>query len=215
MIKPSPPPRCSSAQDHLSRAKVPFYVGVTMESLHAASTDQPWEARPRPRYGPIIMSDARSNSPVIPTGEDGGEVGGNKESQIDNGVETKEASAAFGARDSAAVENGVASADEEWDNSTGASGGSGSGTGDEGMGEERGKVEVGGQKQGQQEEQQRPLVKKVVHLNQLAVYWNPADVGNPCSMHLSDMPVEQAEVIMSRCAGVQGAGGGRDGGAYY
>ncbi len=47
------------------------------------------------------------------------------------------------------------------------------------------------------------LVKKGLRLNQLAVYWNPAEDGNPCSMHLSDIPVEQAEVVISR----QGVGG--------
>lgn len=41
-------------------------------------------------------------------------------------------------------------------------------------------------------------VKKVVQLNGLAAYWNPADYGNPCSMHLSDIPVEQAQVILTR-----------------
>lgn len=44
------------------------------------------------------------------------------------------------------------------------------------------------------------LVKKELNLNQLAVYWNPAEDGNPCSMHLSDIPVEQAEVVLSRRA---------------
>lgn len=42
------------------------------------------------------------------------------------------------------------------------------------------------------------LVKKRLRLNQLAVYWNPAEDGNPCSMHLSDIPVEQAEVVIGR-----------------
>ena len=42
------------------------------------------------------------------------------------------------------------------------------------------------------------LVKKELSLNQLALYWNPAEDGNPCSMYLSDIPVEQAEVVMSR-----------------
>lgn len=42
------------------------------------------------------------------------------------------------------------------------------------------------------------LVKKELNLNQLAVYWNPTEDGNPCSMHLSDIPVEQAEVVLSR-----------------
>lgn len=42
------------------------------------------------------------------------------------------------------------------------------------------------------------LVKKVVRLNQFGVYWNPAEDGNPCSIHLSDIPVDQAEVVISR-----------------
>lgn len=132
-------------------------------------------------------------------------MGVNKEGQINDGAE---ATGAF-ARNSVTTGHGVASADEECDNGTGANDGGGSGTGDEGMELGEGQVDVGDQKQGQQQEQQRRLVQKVVHLNQLAVYWNPADVGNPCSMHLSDIPVEQAEVVMSRCAHVQrGWGGG-------
>lgn len=42
------------------------------------------------------------------------------------------------------------------------------------------------------------LVKKEIQLNHLACYWNPAEDGNPCSMYLSDIPVEQAEVVISR-----------------
>lgn len=42
------------------------------------------------------------------------------------------------------------------------------------------------------------LVQKEIQLNQLAVYWNPTEDGNPCSMHLSEIPVEQAEAVISR-----------------
>lgn len=75
-------------------------------------------------------------------------------------------------------------------NGGGGAGGSGAGSGSgSGSGGSRGVV-VGDR-----------LVKKTLQLNQLAVYWNPADSGNPCSMDLSDIPVDQAEVVISRCGG--------------
>lgn len=81
-------------------------------------------------------------------------------------------------------------------------GGGGGGGGDDGPNGARGAPVGGGDHR---------LVKKGLRLNQMAVYWNPAEDGNPCSMHLSDIPVEQAEVVIDRQgqAGAWGGWGGR------
>lgn len=120
---------------------MPFYVGVTLESLQIDSTDQGWEVQPSPRSGPL--SSSREAAADSTGGEDGGVASAGPPS----------GEAASGAQKGAAV--------------------AGDSCGDH-------------------------LVKKNLQLTQLAVYWNPAEDGNPCSMHLSDIPVEQAEVVISR-----------------
>lgn len=119
---------------------MPFYVGVTLESLQVESTDQGWEVQPSPRSGPLSSSREAAADPT--GGEDGGVASAGPPS----------GEAASGAQEGAAAATG----------------------------------------------DRDPLVKKNLQLTQLAVYWNPAEDGNPCSMHLSDIPVEQAEVVISR-----------------
>ena len=120
---------------------MPFYVGVTMESLQVESTNQGWEVQPSPRSGPLSSSREAAADPTA--GEDGGVASAGPPSGDAASVAQKRAAAA---------------------------------------GDSCG----------------NPLVKKNLQLTQLAVYWNPAEDGNPCSMHLSDIPVEQAEVVISR-----------------
>lgn len=123
---------------------MPFYVGVTLESLQVDSTDQGWEVQPSPRSGPLSSP---REAAADPTGGEDGEAASAAPPSVD---------AASGAQKGAA-----------------AAAAAGDSCGD-------------------------PLVKKNLQLTQLAVYWNPAEDGNPCSMHLSDIPVEQAEVVISR-----------------
>lgn len=159
-----------------------------MESLHAASTDQEWQARPRPRSGPIIRSargvDSSSGSSAVTPPVGAGEV---EEGQ--------------GAEDNAPDSN---SATGDNDDDAASAGGI-----EEGGGETGTKASAAGWRRGRGGARDQWMVKKAVHLNQLAVYWNPTDVGNACSLHLSDIPVEQAEAVFSRC-GPGAAASGRE-----
>lgn len=124
-----------------------------MESLHAESTDQKWQARPRPRAGPIVRSQDCRTRTTAPAGGGGG--GGEEKGPGQEG-------GGGGLPEPSEIDDGAA-VPRRW----------------------RG----GGDR----------LVKKVLQLDHLALYWNPAESGNPCSMHLSDIPVEQAEEVISRC----------------
>lgn len=157
----------------MSNPGAPFYLGATIESLDVESTDQGWEVQPRPLSGPI--SHGRGGSGGGPGGR------GDSSSGQQGGRETED--------DETEVEAGGAAFDPA---SSSLGGGGGGGGGEDYPNGAQG-ARVGGAGGGGDR-----LVKKGLRLNQLAVYWNPAEDGNPCSMHLSDIPVEQAEVVISR-----------------
>lgn len=138
----------TAIQDRISHPAAPFYVGVTVESLHIESTDQRWEAQPVPLSGPIISS----RGGVATAGEYRNTV--DQSTTCGDPPKTDAAAPLLEGR----TEGGAAGDDDI----------------------------------------PKRLVKKELQLNHLAVYWNPAEDGNPCSMHLSDIPVEQAEVVISR-----------------
>ncbi|CAM9592483.1 unnamed protein product [Choristocarpus tenellus] len=130
-------------KDHISHTSSPFYVGVTLESLHLQSTYR----GPEPGTGD---SAASSLGLAAPPPAD------------------------------------VTDSDEEVSSEGARDGQTGWGIG---------RVASGSLGRGGRNEH---LVKKVVQLNHLAVYWNPAEAGNPCSIHVSDLPVEEAEVVICR-----------------
>lgn len=130
---------------------MPFYLGVTVESLHIESTDEGWQAQPGPLQGPI-------SSEIRGENRDAGDVGSRTATQTARSADEEAAGVSLTGR--SALSQG------------------GDGT-------------AGGSRSDR-------LVKKELRVNQLAVYWNPAEDGNPCSMHLCDIPVEQAEVVISR-----------------
>ena len=156
----------------MSNPVAPFYLGATIESLDVESTDQGWQVQPRPLSGPI--SHGRGGSGGGPGGGGDSSAGRQRGREKNDGeTEGGAGTAAFGAASSGDGDGGGGGGDGP-DGAPGARvGGAGGGVGDR-------------------------LVKKGLRLNQLAVYWNPAEDGNPCSMHLSDIPVEQAEVVISR-----------------
>lgn len=160
------------------------------------STNQGWEAQPRPLSGPIPRSSGvfrgrergvtarRGDDNRNETEYDGDAVEDDDGGVLDDGSEfMSDASGAVGAKGES---SGGAEAEV-------AGGGGGGG----------GRRSSGGGFKGDR------LVKKTLRLNQLAVYWNPAEDGNPCSMHLSDIPVEQAEVVISRYEARERRWGGR------
>lgn len=159
----------------MSNPGAPFYLGATIESLDVESTDQGWEVQPRPLSGPISHGRGGSSGGG-PGGSRGDRSAGRRRrgSEKDGGETEGETGAAF---ESA---------------SSGGGGSGGGGGGDDPGGAPGARVDEAGGGVGDR------LVKKGLRLNQLAVYWNPAEDGNPCSMHLSDIPVEQAEVVISR-----------------
>ncbi|CAM9719906.1 unnamed protein product, partial [Phaeothamnion confervicola] len=42
------------------------------------------------------------------------------------------------------------------------------------------------------------LIRKTAELRSLCIYWNGAEVGNPCCMHVSDLTPEEADIVMDR-----------------
>ncbi|CAM9510658.1 unnamed protein product [Pylaiella littoralis] len=183
-------------EDRISNPAAPFYVGATIESLQVESTDEGWGIQPEPLFGPISRAGSGG-------GESGGGGGGRSAwrggdvaahrkggEKQENGGDDRSGAADVFVRASSGGGGGGGGGDNSDSSDDEATAALGARGGRSGGGSRRSSASGGGGGD--------RLVKKSLRLNQLAVYWNPAEDGNPCSMHLSDIPVEQAEVVISR-----------------
>lgn len=170
------------------------------------STSQGWEVQPRPLSGPIPRSSSgRDRGAAAQRGYDRNKNEGDGRSDVveENGGEATDVFARASSGSGASDDSGgfISAAAGAGVKGEGAGGGKvAGGGGGGGGGGRRSSGGGGGDFIGDR------LVKKTLQLNQLAVYWNPAEDGNPCSMHLSDIPVEQAEVVIGRYEAGEGGG---------